>query len=236
MSAITSSRDSFPLRSLALFLFALNWFIAVLTCIAFFKVREHFPPWFCVPFVVGVTVLSLVVLLYYWQLSQAPQSSAAPGRFTTAAIWLLLLCSVPCSSALHQFYPFRADLLTLVEQCPPGFSFIAVNLVLTAVSLVVVIALAVVYYLRLRRVALIGLLVLAAIMLIPNDDCLNDFNLPWIRMIGASPLMFAANAGVLLIGYCGLQGVLPRLGLVTMTLANAFVLFLGLGHLTRIIW
>jgi len=77
---------------------------------------------------------------------------------------------------------------------------------------------------------------LAAIMLIPNDDCPNYFNLPWIRMIGGSPLMFAVNAGVLVIGYCGLQGVLPRLGLVTMTVANGFVLLLGLGHLTRVIW
>ena len=236
MDVTGSHRDAFPLRPLALFLFTLDWLIAVLTCIAFFRVREGFPPWFCVPFVGGVSVLSLVVLLYYWQLSQASRFSTAPNRFTTAAIWLLLLCSVPCTSALHQFYPFRTDLFALEELRSPGFSMIIYNLVLTVVSLVVVIVLAVLYRLRLRRAALIGLLVLAAIMLVPNDDCANDFNLPWIRMIGASPLMFAANVGVLLIGYCGLQGILPRLSLVIMTVANGFVLFLGLGHLTRIIW
>ena len=95
---------------------------------------------------------------------------------------------------------------------------------------------AVLYRLRLRRAALVGLLILAAVMLIPNDDCGNDFNRPWNNLIGASPLMFAPNAGVLLIGYCALQGILPPTSLIVMTGANLFVLFLGLGHLTRVVW
>jgi hypothetical protein len=37
-------------------------------------------------------------------------------------------------------------------------------------------------------------------MLIPNDDCPNAFNHPWLGWLGASPLMFLGNAVVLLIG------------------------------------
>ncbi len=236
MNPSATAQDSLPFQPLALFVLTLDWFLAVITAVAFLRVREAFPSWFAMPFVMAATVLSLVALLYYWQLSRPPRTLSAPGRLTTAAIWFLLLCSVPCTSALHQFFPFRMDLFEVLPTAPSGFSIIAYNFVLTVASLLVVIALAVLYGLRWRRAALMGIVVLAAVMLIPNDDCGNDFNLPWIRLIGASPLMFAPNAGVLLIGYCALQGILPRASLVFMTLANASVLLLGLGHLTRIVW
>jgi hypothetical protein len=228
-----SGQDSLPLRPLAAFLLTLDWFIAAVTALAFLRVHDGFPPWFAAPFVGGVTVLSLVALLYYWQLWRAPQVSTAPGGHTTTAIWLLLICSVPCTSSLHKFYPFRTGFLAFL---PSGFSVITYNFILTATSLVAVIIMAVLYRLHWRRAALAGLLILAAIMLIPNDVCGNDFNRPWNNLIGASPLMFAANAGVLLMGYCGLQGILPRASLVFMTVANVFVLFLGLGHITKVIW
>ena len=57
-----------------------------------------------------------------------------------------------------------------------------------------------------------------------------------MQWIGASPLMFMPNSVVLLIGYLGLHGIWPRVGILLMAGINVCVLLLGLGHLTRIIW
>ena len=73
-------------------------------------------------------------------------------------------------------------------------------------------------------------------MLIPNDDCGNAFNMPWIAWFGASPLMFLGNSVVLLVGYCGLRAIRPRTSALVMGLINAGVFLLGLGHLTRVVW
>jgi hypothetical protein len=81
-----------------------------------------------------------------------------------------------------------------------------------------------------------GLVILAAIMLVPNDNCGNYFNQPWIKWIGASPLMFMPNSVVILIGYCGLHGIWPRTSILLMALINIGVFALGLGHLTKVVW
>jgi len=92
------------------------------------------------------------------------------------------------------------------------------------------------YYLGRSSQAVTGLVILAVIMLVPNDNCGNDFNLPWLQWLGASPLMFMPNSVVLLIGYCSLHGIWPRVSILLMTGINVCVLLLGLGHLTKIIW
>jgi hypothetical protein len=81
-----------------------------------------------------------------------------------------------------------------------------------------------------------GLVILSVIMLVPNDNCGNDFNLPWMQWIGVSPLMFMPNSVVVLIGYCGLHGIWPRVGILLMAGVNVCLLGLGLGHLTKLIW
>jgi hypothetical protein len=73
-------------------------------------------------------------------------------------------------------------------------------------------------------------------MLVPNDNCGNPFNLPWMKWIGASPLMFMPNSVVLLIGYCGLHGIRPLISILLMAAINICVFLLGLGHLTKIVW
>jgi hypothetical protein len=88
--------------------------------------------------------------------------------------------------------------------------------------------LTVLYVLRRTSQAVSGLVILAAIMLVPNDNCPNDFNLPWIQWVGASPLMFMPNSVVLVIGYCGLHGIWPRVGIVLMAGINMCVLALVL--------
>jgi hypothetical protein len=131
---------------------------------------------------------------------------------------------------LHGFYPFRLDVAAVWSSLPPQLRFIHYNYVFTAVSLLAVIALAVLFFRGRPRLASTGLLLLAGTMLIPNDDCPNALNLPWITYLGASPLMFLCNSVVVLVGYCALCGLWPRWGLLVMSGINAGVLVLGLGH------
>ena len=44
------------------------------------------------------------------------------------------------------------------------------------------------------------------------------------------------RGSVLLIGYCGLHGIWPRVGILLMAGINVCVFLLGLGHLTKLIW
>jgi hypothetical protein len=119
---------------------------------------------------------------------------------------------------------------------PAEYNLIKYNFILTAGSLLVILILTVLYYLGRRTQAVTGLVVLTGIMLVPNDNCANYFNLPWMKWAGASPLMFMPNSVVLLIGYCGLQGIRPRISILLMSVINVGVLLLGLGHLTKLIW
>jgi hypothetical protein len=141
-----------------------------------------------------------------------------------------------CSSSLHQFAPFRPDFIAWWSQVPPVLTFIKVNLFLTGISLALIVIMALLYFRGYRNSAATGLVILACVMLIPNDDCPNEFNRPWMGWLGASPLMFLGNSVVLLIGYCGLNGVRPRVSCVVMGLINTGVLLLGLGHLTALVW
>jgi hypothetical protein len=177
-----------------------------------------------------------MITFYIWTIHRIKAPLHAPAASEATWLWGLLLLSVICTSSLHGFAPFRPNILAECSQMPSFLKFIAYNFVLTGSSLVAIITLAVFYFRGHQRLALAGLVVLAGVMLIPNDDCPNEFNLPWIGWLGASPLMFLGNAVVLLIGYCGLNGVRPRISALLMGLINAGVLLLGFGHQTRLIW
>ena len=236
MAEVISENKSIPLRSSVLLFLAVNLFISVMTGWNFLGVRGNFPSWFGPVFLVAIGLLICIICFYIWQLPRTLELVKPPAGYQACLIWVLLVLSVICTSSLHQFAPFRPDAIMMWPEIPPRLNILKYNFILTAGSLFVVFVLAVMYWLGRRIQAVTGLVILAIIMLVPNDNCPNDFNLPWMQWIGASPLMFMPNSVVLLIGYCGLHGIWPRVGILLMAVINVCVLLLGLGHLTRIIW
>lgn len=236
MAEVISENKSIPLRSSVLLFLAVNLFISVMTGWNFLGVRGDFPSWFGPVFLVAIGLFICIICFYIWQLPRTLELVKPPAGYQASLIWVLLVLSVICTSALHQFAPFRPDAIMIWPEIPPHLNILKYNFILTAGSLFVVLVLAVMYWLGRKSQALTGLVILAIIMLVPNDNCPNDFNLPWMQWIGASPLMFMPNSVVLLIGYCGLNGIWPRVSILLIAGINVCVLLLGLGHLTRIIW
>lgn len=236
MAKAIAENESLPLRTLVLLLLALNCLICAITGLNFWHAHENFPSWFCPAFLLGIVLLICIICFYIWQLPRTLGLNNRPTRHEAGLIWLLLVLSVLCTSALHQFAPFRPDVIIFWPEIPAHLNLLKYNFILTAGSFLIIVVLTVLYCLKRRSQAVTGLVILAAIMLVPNDNCPNDFNLPWIQWAGASPLMFMPNSIVLLIGYCGLHGIWPRVGILLIAGINAGVFLLGLGHLTRVIW
>ncbi len=236
MAEVISENKSIPLRTSVLLCLAVNLFISVMTAWNFLGVRGNFPSWFGPVFLVAIGLFICIICFYIWQLPRTLELVKPPAGYQATLIWVLLVLSVICTSALHQFAPFRPDAILIWPEIPPHLNILKYNFILTAGSLFVVLVLAVMYWLGRKIQAVTGLVILAIIMLVPNDNCPNDFNLPWMKLIGASPLMFMPNSVVLLIGYLGLHGIWPRVGILLMAGINAGVLLLGLGHLRRLIW
>ena len=80
------------------------------------------------------------------------------------------------------------------------------------------------------------LLISFLILLIPNDNCQNAFNLWWIRTVGASPLMYAPNLYAVLFTVFGVKGSYPRINLLLLILVCIGTILFGLGHQWRILW
>ena len=89
--------------------------------------------------------------------------------------------------------------------------------------------------LEIPDLAVVGMAVLAILVLIPNDNCENAFNRPWIGAIGASPLMFAPASVGLLVAACGLCKLWRRTSLAIVLTICLVTLLVGLGHMTRVI-
>jgi hypothetical protein len=210
--------------------------ISVIVALTVYQSRSHFPLWFSPIALVGMACFIVMITFYIWTVHRFKAAMPPPGAADAAWLWGLLISSVICTSSLHGFAPFHPHILTEWSQIPSDLRFITYNFVLTGSSLAVVIALAILYFHGRQHLALTGLVILAGVMLIPNDDCPNDFNRPWISCLGASPLMFLGSAVVLLIGYCGLNGIRPRISALLMGLINTGVLLLGFGHQTGLVW
>jgi hypothetical protein len=226
-----------PLRHTVRCLLTGCWIIGAIMLFTFHQARASFPLGFGPLFEVGVLFFLGIIGFYLWTVHHTTPFACSGRRHRATWLWLLAVLSVVCTSSLHQFAPFRPDiLLSWPGPAPTFLKFIRYNYVFTGVSLLSVAALAVFHYCGYRRFASTGLLVLAGMMLVPNDDCPNNFNRPWLTWLGASPLMFLPNSVVLLLGYCGLQGIRSRISALMMGLINAWVLLLGIGHSTGLVW
>lgn len=231
-----SSRSPLPQRHTVRCLFGACGIMAAITVITIYQARNRFPSWFAPLFLPGVVFFLGIIGFYLRAIHRSPASEVTGQGWEARWIWALSVLSVLCTSSLHQFAPFRLDMIAEWSNLPPFLKMIKFNLILTGTSLLAVILLMILFIRGHRRAAATGLLALAGMMLIPNDDCPNEFNRPWLRWIGASPMMFLGNSVALLIGYCGLHGIWPRFSVLIMGLIDGGVLLLGLGHLTRIVW
>jgi hypothetical protein len=226
------SGGALPFRITLCFLLTVCWIIAVTALVNFWNWRAAFPLWFRPIFMIGMPVLVGMITFWFWAIHRS-RSRGVPRPGEIKSLWLLSILSVICTSSLHQFWPFRPGVLSEWAGSGPMLHY---NFIFTAVSLVAVTTLAGLYFRGLRRAASSGLVLVAWTMLVPNCPCPNSFNEPWLRWLGASPLMFFSNSAVLLIAYCGLHGIRPRAAALVIGLINAGVLALGIGHTTGMVW
>ena len=236
MAKVISEDKPLHLRGTVLLFLAFNLLISTITGLNFLSASENFPSWFGPVFLSAIGLFICIICFYIWQLPCTLKLVKPPTKYQASLIWLLLVFSVICTSALHKFYPFRPAIITYWPRIPAHLNLLKYSYFLTAISFLTILILAILYTFGRRSQAVTGLVILSAIMLVPNDNCGNYFNLPWIKWIGASPLMFMPNSVVVLIGYCGLHGIWPRVGIFLMAAINTCVFLLGLGHLTKVVW
>jgi hypothetical protein len=75
-----------------------------ITGIDFLRHRMHFPVWFGPPFLAGIFLLIIVIIFYLRELAKAEGPIEMRSGRRVALIWVLLICSVVCTSALHKFF------------------------------------------------------------------------------------------------------------------------------------
>jgi hypothetical protein len=195
---------------------------------------ETFPAWFVPGFALGIIVL-IVTCTYFagqvWKVQRRPDLSTTRHY---SYLWIFMILSFICTTSVHGFYPFQADISSVL---PGSDSILRFNFLIAAVGLLTSILLAGIYvFTPWKLQALIGLIVLGYLLLLPNDNCANQFNFWWIDKIGASPLMYVPNVYAAFFVVCGLLGVHPK-GVVLLLLGICTAsLLLGLGHQFRIIW
>lgn len=218
---------------LALAVFGAAAVLSIKTAFDLLGHREEFPTWFVPAFVAGLAALVAYAAFVSFEIWRARHSAQPAGGTLGAAVWVLLPLSFVCTSAVHQFYPFRPSVATVWGGLDPVLRF---NLGLTGLGFFVSVALGVLYRSGRREAALAGLLILDFLLLIPNDACANPFNEWWIGALGASPLMFVPNLYASLFAMAALLGVRPRWNLAALAAACVGVMLLGLGHMTRLLW
>ncbi len=188
---------------------------------------HRFPFWFPPLFALGTVVL---LALAAFMITRPPQAS--PSASETRAVFIALVLSFPCVTAVHGFVPFTFDTATIAGWRPS----LRFNLMLAGLGVVGALAAGALDRLGRRKSARIVLLILALVLLLPNDDCDNPFNAWWIQSIGASPLMYLPNALAILFGGAALRGIRPLTNILVIIGICASTLLLGLGHQAGIIW
>jgi hypothetical protein len=198
------------------------------------KDPQIFPVWFVPSFI--LIIIMLIALSSYFVL-QAWKTDSKIQLVTnkqSAYLWIFVILSFVCTTAVHGFYPFQRDVLSIL---PMVDSVMKINYAVAITGLIGCTAFAILYFsVGTKPLALIGLLLIALITLIPNDNCANPFNYWWIETIGASPLMYVPNMYAALFVGCGLYGVHAKGAGFIATCICLGSLLLGIGHQLGIIW
>jgi hypothetical protein len=213
--------------------FAVADALAIKTVVDLWPYRAKFPAPFVPVFALGMGVLTVLSAYMIWSLGRASGSATPRSGIVAYVIWGLLAFSFVAVSAVHAFCPFRPDVMRIMEWVSP---VLRLNYAIAAAGLLTTIALGVLYLSGQPQGALVGLLISGLLWLVPNDDCRNAFNLWWLEVVGASPLMYVPNLYAILFGASGLLGVHTGLNLVLVVGIVVGALLLGIGHQMRILW
>ncbi len=198
------------------------------------RYSDVFPAWFVPSFILGIMLLIFISLYFVFQVWKIKNHRHLLTGKQSIYIWMVMIVSFICTTAVHGFYPFHSNILSIL---PMLDSILKINYVIALSGLVASIALAGIYIFSPMRVyAIIGLIMITLLALIPNDNCSNPFNYWWIEAIGASPLMYVPNLYSALFVVCGLHNIHPKSVAFLTTCICIGSLLLGLGHQFRIIW
>lgn len=221
-------------------LLAFLWLMAIATTLSIAlsaKVVADLLPWhdalvwWFLPAVIGGTIAANILLVFMvgrlWRRRQDLRFERNAWAWT---IWIMLALSFICTAAVHSFYPFRLSLPLDFEVT----TALKVNFAIAIAGVLFTIVLAVAYRAGHSVLAITAIPALALLLLVPNDDCPNMFNLWWIRLLGASPLMYIPNLWALQLGACGLCGIHTRLNTLFVGCVCVATLALGIGHHTGI--
>jgi hypothetical protein len=198
------------------------------------KYFDTFPGWFVPGFILGVIILISVCLYFVvqaWSI-QGRMDFITPKQ--SAYLWIAMILSFICTTSVHGFYPFRFDILSVL---PVLDSVLRFNYLIAAIGFAISTMWAGLYiFSRWKLLAVLGLMVTSLFLLIPNDNCANQFNFWWIANVGASPLMYVPNLYAAFFVACGILGIHARVAAFFASGICIASLLLGLGHQFRIIW
>ena len=195
---------------------------------------DIFPAWFVPSFIFGITILIALSLYFVSQTQRTEPHASLLTGWQSGYLWTLMTISFICTTSVHGFYPFHANAFATL---PAVDLVMKINYAIGIAGFLGCTALASIYIFGRRKLpAMAGLMLIALMMLIPNDHCANPFNYWWIKTIGASPLMYVPNMYAALFVTCGLYGVHPRATGVLTTCICVASLLLGIGHQLGIIW
>ena len=198
------------------------------------KESNVFPVWFVPSFILGIIILIALSLYFVFQAWKMEDHSRLLTSKQSVYLWAFMLLSFICTTSVHGFYPFRPNILSVLPMFDP---VLKINFAIAVTGFIASITLAGIYvFSKTKLPAMIGLMIMALLTLIPNDNCANPFNYWWIETVGASPLMYVPNLYVALFVACGLYGIHPKgVAILTMSICLAS-LMLGMGHQLGIIW
>ncbi|CAG1015026.1 hypothetical protein ANAEL_05151 [Anaerolineales bacterium] len=238
MNHITSKENSFDTlnvtKVLLLLITALVLSLSIKAVYDLIKDFDVFPVWFVPGFGFGVLVLNILSLYFTFQVWKMEYPPLLLSDKQSIALWILIPFSYVCVTSVHAFYPFRLNVLSII---PRVNMVMKVNYTVVVFGLITSILLAGIYISgRIKPKIVAGLLVMALLTLIPNDNCANPFNYWWIETIGASPLMYTPNVFAVIFATCGFYGVRPRSATALIICICVGSFMLGMGHRLRIIW